>query len=76
MAQVKVRVTNAVVGGHRHGEEILVDESHAKMLLDRGYVEKVEDADESFTTVEAAEEKAEEDKPKRRTTKKKTEEDK
>lgn len=68
MAQIKVRVTNAVVGGHRHGEEILVDESHAKMLLDRGYVEKVEDADKAFTTVEAAEE----EKPKKKSTKKKS----
>lgn len=68
MAQVKVRVTNAIVGGHRHGEEILVDEAFAKMVIDRGYAEKVEDAEKSFTTVEAAED--EKEAPKKKSTKK------
>lgn len=71
MAQVKVRVTNANVGGHRHGEEILVDEKHAEMLIDRGYAEKVEGAEEAFTTVEEAEEKQEEAPKKKASTKKK-----
>lgn len=72
MAQVKVRVTNAIVGGHRHGEEILVDEAFAKMVIDRGYAEKVEDAEKSFTTVRASEYEAKDEKeaPKKKSTKK------
>ena len=38
MAKVKVEVTNAVVDGKRHGEQLSVEEADAKRLESIGYV--------------------------------------
>lgn len=41
MAKVKVEVTNAVVGGKKHGETLTVEEAEAKHLESIGYVQRV-----------------------------------
>jgi len=57
MAQVKVEVTNANVGGFSHGETLLVDKEFAEMLTEKGYakiVEDTKDSDEKTPKKEAA----------------------
>lgn len=41
MAKVKVEVTNAVVGGKKHGETLMVEEAEAKKLEANRYVKRV-----------------------------------
>lgn len=41
MAKVKVEVLDAVVDGHKKGEQIMVDERSAKMLEENYYVKRV-----------------------------------
>ena len=57
MANVKVRVTNAVVDGNAHGSEIEIDEKSAEHLVSLGYVELV--AEEKQAEVSKPKAKAE-----------------
>lgn len=63
MTKVKAEVLNAVVGGKRKGEEVEINESHAKHLEKIGYVRVVGIA-ESPKKKPASSSAASKDKPK------------
>jgi hypothetical protein len=44
MAKVKIEVTNAVVGGKKHGEQLSVEQAEADRLVERGYAKVVKEA--------------------------------
>jgi hypothetical protein len=73
MANVKVRVTNAVVDGNAHGSVIEINEKSAEHLVSLGYVELVADVPKPKAKAESAPtnavKPAEKPKPQRKSTK-------
>jgi len=54
MANVKVRVLNAVVNGNREGSEISIDAKSAKHLASIGYVELIAEESKPVAKAESA----------------------
>lgn len=44
MAKVKIEVTNAMVSGKVHGEQLSVEQAEADRLVERGYAKLVKEA--------------------------------